>query len=87
MILTCFLPHPENEHQWSVNDFLYLILVIYKGIACEHPKMRLWPSLEPKMKVPRSVPHAENEHQLSVSNMLSCIQGNQTGNWLVNIHK
>jgi hypothetical protein len=40
IIQTRSLSHLENECQWSVDDFCYWILVIYKATAYKYPKMR-----------------------------------------------
>jgi len=42
---TCSLPHPENDHQWSVNNFHLASWVIYVPTGCRHPFMKYWQPL------------------------------------------
>jgi len=48
---TCSLPHPENDCQWSVNNFHLASWVIYVPTGCRHPSMKYWqPSLEKQQR-------------------------------------
>jgi len=76
-IAAWFLPHPENEHQSSVNDFWSCILAIWVSQCINHLYTMSWQPSHSKQYVTHTLPHHGIELQRSVNNIWSYILGNQ----------